>query len=162
MSIGLMMPSYHFILCCPLLLLSSIFPCIRVFSSESALHIRWPKYWVFSFSVGHSSKYSGLISIRIDWFDLLVVHRTLKSLLQYNLKNISSSVLSLLYSPILTSVHDYWKKNIAFTIWSLFYWVLSFMNIGIMPVLFIFISQKSLKREKLEKTIPVNHISEHS
>ena len=76
------MPSSHLILCCPLLLLPSIFPSIRVFSSESALHIRWPKYWSFSFSIGPSNEHPGLISFRMDWLDLLAVQGTLKSLLQ--------------------------------------------------------------------------------
>ena len=78
------MPSNHLILCCPLFLLPSIFPSIRVFSSESVLHIRWPKYWSFSFSISHSNEYSGLISFRIDWLDLLAVQWTLKSLLQHH------------------------------------------------------------------------------
>ena len=84
MSIELVMPSNHFILCCPLLLLPSIFPSIRVFSNESVLCIRWPKYWSFSFSIRPSSEYSGLISFRIDWFDLLAVQGTLRSLLQHH------------------------------------------------------------------------------
>ena len=79
MSIESVMPSNHLILCHPLLLLPSIFPSIRVFSNESALHIRWPKYWCFSFSVSSSNKYSGLISFRMDWLDLLAVQGTLKS-----------------------------------------------------------------------------------
>ena len=79
MSIELVMPSYHLILCHPLLLLPSIFPSIRVFSNESALRIRWPKYWSFSFSISPSNEYSGLVSFRIDWFDLLAVQGTLKS-----------------------------------------------------------------------------------
>ena len=83
-SIRLVMPSNHLILCCPLLLLPSIFPSIRVFSNESALPIRWPKYWSFSFSFSPSNEYSGLISLRIDWFDLLAVQGTLKSLLQHH------------------------------------------------------------------------------
>ena len=74
----------HLILCCPLLLLPSIFPSIRVFSNESVLHIRWPKYWSFSFSISPSNEYSGMISFRIDWFDLLIVQGTLKSLLQHH------------------------------------------------------------------------------
>ena len=82
MSMESMMPSNHLILCCPLLLLPSIFPSIRVFSSESVLYIRWPKYWSFSFSISPSNKCSGQISFRIDWFDLLAVQRTLKSILQ--------------------------------------------------------------------------------
>ena len=83
----LVMPSNHLILCHPLLLLPSIFPSIRVFSNESVLPIRWPKYWNFSFSINSSSEYSGLISFRVDWLDLLAVQGTLKSLLQhYSLK----------------------------------------------------------------------------
>ena len=84
MSIESVMPSKHLILYRPLLLLPSIFPSIRVFSNESALRIRWPKYWNFSFSISSSSEYSGLISFRIDWFDLLAVQGTLRSLLQYH------------------------------------------------------------------------------
>ena len=79
MSIESVMPSYHLILCCPLLLLSSVFPSIRVFSNESAVRIRWPKYGSFSFSISPSNEYSGLISFRMDWFDLLAVQGTLKS-----------------------------------------------------------------------------------
>ena len=82
MSIQLVMPSNHLILCCPLLFLPSIFPSIRVFSSESVIRIRWPKYWSFSFSISPSSEYSGLMFFRINWFDLLAVQGTLKSLLQ--------------------------------------------------------------------------------
>ena len=77
-------PSDHIVLCPPLLLLPSIFPSIRIFSNESVLHIRWPKYWNFSFSISPSNKYSGLISFRIDWFDLLAVQGTHKSLLQHH------------------------------------------------------------------------------
>ena len=84
MSVKLVMPSNHFILCRPLLLLPSIFPSIRVFSNESALRIRWPKYWSFSFSISPSNEYSGLISFRIDWLDLLAVQGILKSLLQHH------------------------------------------------------------------------------
>ena len=83
-SIESVMPSNHLIFCHPLLLLPSIFPSIRVFSSESALHIRWPKYWSFSFSISPSNEYSGLISFRMDWLDLLAVQGTLKSLLQHH------------------------------------------------------------------------------
>src|SRR5574341_461489 len=84
MSIESVMPSNHLILCYPLLLLPSIFPSIRVFSNESVLHIRWPKYWSFSFSISPSNEYSGLIPFRIDWFDLLAVQGILKSLLQHH------------------------------------------------------------------------------
>ena len=91
MSIESVMPSDHLILCCPLLLLSSIFPSIRVFSNKSALLIRGPKYWSFSFSIGPSNEYSGLISFRMDCLDLLVVQETLKSLLQHH--SLKSSIL---------------------------------------------------------------------
>ena len=89
MSIESVMPSNHFILCCPLLLLPSVFPIIRVFSSESTFHIRWPKYWSFSFSISPFNEYSGLISFRIDWFDLLAVQGTLRSLLQHHSSKVS-------------------------------------------------------------------------
>ena len=78
------MPSNHLILCRPLLLLPSIFPSISVFSHESVLHIRWPKYWSFTFSINHSNEYSGLISFRMDWFDLLAIQVSFKSLLQHH------------------------------------------------------------------------------
>ena len=84
MSIESVMPSNHLILCCSLLLLLSIFPSIRVFSNESTLHVRWPKYWSFSLSISPSNEYSGLISFRLDWLDLLIVQGTLKSLLQHH------------------------------------------------------------------------------
>ena len=109
-SIELVMPSNHFILSHPLLFLLSIFPSIWVFSNELTLHIRWPKYWSFSFSISPSREYSGLISFRIDSFDLLAVQETLKSHLQ-QFKSINSSALSFLYSPTLTSIHDYWKNH---------------------------------------------------
>ena len=97
--------------CCPLLLLPPIPPSIKVFSNESALHIRWPNYWSFSFSISPSNKYSGLISFQIDWLDL-AVQGTLKSLYPASqLESINSSALSLLYGPTLTSVHDYWKNH---------------------------------------------------
>ena len=90
MSIELVMPSNYLIFCCPLLLLPSIFPSIRVFSNESALHMRWPKYWSFSFSISPSSEHPGLISFRMDWLDLLAVQGTLKSLLQHHSSKASS------------------------------------------------------------------------
>ena len=101
-------PSNHLVLCCPLLLLRSIFPSIRVFSNELALCIRQPKYW--SFSISPSNEYSGLIPFRIDWFDLLAVQGPLESSPTPLFKNISSLALSLLYGLTLTSIHDYWKK----------------------------------------------------
>ena len=104
------MPSNDLILCRPLFLLSSIFPNIRVFSNESALHIRGPKYWSFSFNISPSNGNPRPIS-RMDWLDLLAVQGTLKSLLTPQFKSINSSALSFLYSPTFTSIHDYWKNN---------------------------------------------------
>ena len=109
-SIESVITSNHLILCCPLLLPPSIFPSIRVFSNESGFHMKWPKYWSFSFSFSSSEEYSGLISFRIDWLDLPTVQGTLKSLLQHQFKSINSSALSFLYGPTLTSIHDYWKN----------------------------------------------------
>ena len=110
MSIESVMPSNHLILRHPLLL-PSIFPSIRVFSKESALHSRWPKYWSFSFNISPSNEHPGLISFRMDWLDLLAIQGTLKSLFQHQFKSINSSVLSFLYSPTLTPIHDYWKNH---------------------------------------------------
>ena len=102
MSIESAMLSNHLMLCCPFLLLS-IFPSIRVFSNELALHIRWPAYWSFSFSISPFNEYSGLISFRIDWSDVLAVQGTLKSLFQHhNFKSINSLALSLLYGPVMS------------------------------------------------------------
>ena len=112
MSIELVMPSHQLILCHPLLFLPSIFPSIRVIFNELALCIRWPNNWSFSFSISSSNEYSGLISYRIDWLDLLAVQGTLKNLLQHHSsKSMNSSVLSFPYSPTLTSIHDYWKNH---------------------------------------------------
>ena len=111
MSIESVMPSNHLILCRPLILPPSIFPSIRVFSNDSVLRIRWPKYWSFSFNISPVNEYSGLISFRMDWLDLLAVQGTLKSLLHTIFKSINSLALSLLYNPTLTSIHDYWKNN---------------------------------------------------
>ena len=116
-SIELVMPSNHLILCCPLLLLPSIFPSIRVFSNESALHIRWPKYWSFSFSISPSNEYSGLISFRIYWFDL-AVQGTLKSLFQHH--NSKTSVLRRSVFFMVQFSHQYITtgKTIALTRWT--------------------------------------------
>ena len=108
MSVESVMPSNHLILCHPLLLPPSIFPSIRVFSNESALLIRWPKYWSFSFSIRPSNEYSGLISFRIDWFDLLAIQRdSQESSPALQFKGISSSALNLFYCPALTSIHSF-------------------------------------------------------
>ena len=105
------MPSSHLILCCPLRLLPPILPSIRGFSNESTLYMRWPKYWSFSFSIIPSKEIPGLISFRMDWVDLFAVQGTLKSSPTPQFKSISSSVLSLLHSPTLTSIHDHRKNH---------------------------------------------------
>ena len=107
MSIESVMPSNHLILCRPLLFPPLIFPSIRVFSNESVLHIRWPKYWSFSFSMSPSNEYSGLISFRMDWLDLLAVQRTLKSLLQHR-----SSKASILQHPESHTLGKYYCEGL--------------------------------------------------
>ena len=107
MSIESVMPSYHLILLLP----PSIFPSIRVFSNESVLRFRWPKYWSFSFSIRPSNEYSGLISFRMDWLDLLAVQGTQESSPTPQFKSINSSVFSFLYGSTLTSIHDHWKNH---------------------------------------------------
>ena len=109
MSIESVMPSSHLTLCHPRLLLPPIPPSIRVFSNESALCMRWPKYWSFSFSIIPSKEIPGLISFRMDWLDLLAVHGSSPT---PQFKSINCTALSLLYSPTLTSIHDYWKNHI--------------------------------------------------
>ena len=119
MSTESVMPSNHLILCHPLLLLPSIYPSIRVFSSESVLRIRWPKYWSFSFSISPYNEYSGLISFRIDWFDLLAVWGTLKSLLQHH--SLKASVLwqSALFMVQFSHSYMTTKQTTALTRWTL-------------------------------------------
>src|SRR5574337_1087022 len=112
MSIRLVMPRKHLILCHPLLLLPSIFPSIGVFSSESVVCISWPKYWSFSFTISPSNEYSGLISFMMDWLDFLAVQGTPKNLLQHHTSKASILwALSLLYGLTLTSIHDYWENH---------------------------------------------------
>ena len=115
MSFEMVMPSNHLILCHPHLLLPSVFPSIRVFSNESVLHIRWPKYTGVSASTSvlpiFRTEYSGLISFRMDWLDLLAIQGTQESSPTLQFRGINSSVLSFLYSPTLTSIHDYWKNQ---------------------------------------------------
>ena len=108
-SIESVMPSNHPILCRPLLL-PAIFPSIRVFSNESVPHIRWPKYWSFSFNISPSKEHPGLISFRMDWLDLLAVQGTLKSLLHTTVQKHQLFGAQLFYSPTLTSIHDHWKN----------------------------------------------------
>ena len=115
MSTQSVMPSNHLILCCPLLLLPSIFPSIRVFSNESVLRISWPKDWSFSFSISPSNEYSGLISFKIDWFHLLVVQRTLKSLLQHHSPKASILQCSAFFMVQLSHPHMTTGKTIALT-----------------------------------------------
>ena len=113
-SVESVMTSNHLILCRPLLLLPSVFPSIRVFSNESVLHIRWPKYWSFSFNISPSNEYSGLISLRMDWLDLLAVQGTLKSLLQHHISKASILRHSAFFicMDIVISIHDYWKNSL--------------------------------------------------
>ena len=111
MSIQSVMPSNHLIFCHPLLLLPSIFPSIRVFYKESVLHIRWPKYWSFSFSISPSNEYSGLISFRIDWLDLLTSQGTFKSLLHHHSSKVSILWCSAFFIVQLSYPHDYWKNH---------------------------------------------------
>ena len=118
MSIQSVMPSNHLILCCLLLLLPSIFPSIRVFSSESVLYIRWPKYWSFSFSINSSNEYSGLISSRMDWLDLLAVQGTLKSLLQLHSSKVSILWRSAFFLVQLSHPYMTTGKTIALTRWT--------------------------------------------
>ena len=115
MSIESVMPSNHLILCHPLLIPPSIFPSIRVFSNESALCIRWPKYWTFSFNISRSSEYSGLISFKMDWLDLLAVQRTLKSLLQYHSSKASILLCSTFFIVQLSHPYMITGKTIALT-----------------------------------------------
>ena len=140
MSIESVMPSNHLILCCPLLFLPSIFPSIRVFSNESVLHIRWPKYWSFSFSISPFKEYFRLISFRMDWLDLLAVQETLKGLLQHY--SSKASILWCLAFFIVQLSHPYMitGKTIALTRWtfvgkvmSLLYNMLSRLVITFLP-----------------------------
>ena len=110
-SIESVMPSRHLILCRPLLLLPPIPPSIRVFSSESTLHIRWPKYWSFSCSISPSNEHPGLISFRMDWLDLLAVQGTLKSLLEHHSAKASILRCSAFFTVQLTSIYDHWKNH---------------------------------------------------
>ena len=140
MSIESGMPSHHLILCCPLLLLLSVFPGIIVFSNESVLHIRWPKYWSFSFSISASNEYSGLISFRMDWLDLLAVQGTLKSLLQHHSSKISVLQCSAFFIVQLSHPYLTTGKTIALTRWtfvgkemSLLFNMLSTLVIAFLP-----------------------------
>ena len=155
MSIELVMPSNHLILCCPFLLLPSVFPSIRVFSNESALHIRCPKYWSFSFNISLSNEHPGLISFRMDWLDLLAVQRTLKSLLQHH--SSKASVLQLSAFFIVQLSHPYLYINLGINP-RLFYVAVFqlIFDIGILEIppsrlklyLILFISSKQQRHNK--------------
>ena len=118
MSIESVMPFNHLILCCPLLLRPSIFPSIRVFSSESVLHIRWPEYWSFSFSISPSNEYSGLISFGMDWLDLFAVQRTLKSLIKHHSSKASILPRSAFFTVQLSHPYISTEKTMALTRWT--------------------------------------------
>ena len=140
MSTELVIPSNHLILCHPLLLLPSIFPSIKVFSNELALSIRWPKYWSFNFSINTSNEYSGLISFRIDWFDLLTVQGTLTSLLEHRSSEVSILHCSAFFMVQLSHPYKTTGKTIALTRWtfagkvmSLLYNLLSRFVIAFLP-----------------------------
>ena len=128
MSLEWVMPSNHLILCHPLLLLPSIFPNIRVFSNESALHIRWPKYCSFSFNISPSSEHPGLISFRMDWLDLLAVQGTLKSLLQHHSSEASIFLRSAFFIVQLSHPYMTTGKTIAFTRWTFVDKVMSLLS----------------------------------
>ena len=140
MSIESVMPSDHLILCCPLLLLPSIFPSIRVFSNESDLRIKWPKYWSFSFNISPSNEYPGLISFRMNWLDLLAVQRTLKSLLQHHSSKASILLCSAFFIVQLSHPYVTTGKTIALTrqtfvdkVMSLLFDMLSRLVIAFLP-----------------------------
>src|SRR5574341_198771 len=140
MSTVLVMPSSHLILCCPLLLLLSVFPSIRVFSNESTLHIRWPKYWSFSFNINPSNELPGLISFRMDWLDLLAVQGTLKSLPQHHSSKASIPRCSAFFTVQLSHPYMTTGKTIALTrrtfvdkVMSLLFNMLSMLIIAFLP-----------------------------
>ena len=142
-SIESVVPFNYLFLCCPLLLLPSIFPSISVFSNESVLHIRWPNYWNFSFNIGPSNEYSGLISFRMDWLDLLAVQGTLKSFLQHHSSKASVLQCSAFFIIQLSHPHMTTRKTIALTRWtfvdkvmSLLFNMLSRLVITFLPSLF--------------------------
>ena len=129
MSIESVMPSNHLILCCPLLLLSSIFPSIKVFSNESVLHISWPKYWSFSFNISPSNEHPGLISFKMDWLDLLAVQGTLKSLLQHHSSKASVLQHLAFFMVQLSNPYTTTRKTIVLTRWTLVGKVISLLLI---------------------------------
>ena len=145
MSIELVMPSSHLILCCLLLLLPPIPPSIRVFSNESVLCIRWPQYWNFSFSINPSSEYSGLISFRMDWFDLLAVQGTLKSLLQHHSSKASLLQCSAFFIVQLSHAYITTGKTIALTRWTFVGKVMSLLFNVLLKLVIAFLSPSGTK-----------------
>ena len=141
MSIESVMPSNQLILCCPLLL-PSTFPSSRVFSSESVLHIRWPKYWSFSFSISPSNEYSGLISFRMDWLDLLVVQGTLKSLLQHHSSKASILLCSAFFIVQLSHPYMTTGKTITLTRWTFVDKVMSLLFNMVSRLVIIFLPRR--------------------
>ena len=145
MSIELVLPSNHLILCHPLLLLPSISPSIRVFSKESVLHIRWPKYWSFSFSISPPNEYSGLISFRMDWLDLLVVQGPLKNLLQHHSSKASILQCSAFFMIHLSHLYVTVGKTIALTRWTFVGNVISLLfNMSRLVIAFLLRSKRLL------------------
>ena len=141
MSVESVMPSNHLILCHPLLLLPSIFPSIKVFSNESALHIRWPKYWSFSFNISSSNEYPGLI-YRMDWLDLLAVQGTLKSLLQHHSSKASIFRHSAFFIVQLSHPNMTTEKTITLTIWTFVGKIMSLL-FNMLPRLFVTFPSRS-------------------
>ena len=133
------MPSNHLILCLPLLLPTSIFPSIRLFSNESVLHIRWTKYWSFCFSISPSNEYSGLISFRIDWLDLLAVPGTLKSLLQHHSSKASVLLCSAFFVVQLSHLYMTTGKTIALTRWTFISRVISLLSKMLSGLVIVFL-----------------------
>ena len=147
------MPSNHLILCLPLLLLPSIFPSIRGFSNESVLYIRWPKYWSFSFSISPSNEYSGLISFRMDWFDLLAVQGTLKSLLQHHSSKASILQCSAFFMVQLSYPYMTTGKTIALTRWT-------FVS-KVMSLLFNMLSRWAIAFLPRSKSLLISQLHHH-
>ena len=146
MSIEPMMPSNHLLLCCPLLILPPIFPLIRVISNESALHITWPKYWRFSFCISPSNEYSGLISFRIDWFDLLTAQGTLMSLLQHHSLKALILQCSAFFMFQLSYPYMIIGKNIALAMWTFVNKVMSLLFNVLSRFVTAFLSRSSISR----------------
>ena len=147
------MPSNHLILCHPLLLLPSIFPSIRVFSNESVLHIRWPKYWSFSFSISPSNEYSGLISFRMDWLDLLAVQGILKSLLQHHISKAWILQCSAFFMVQLSHPYMTTGKTMALTKWTFVGKVMSLLFNMMSKFVIAFLPRRFSSKEVLQESI---------